>query len=261
MNRTSLLIGAMALGLAAATQADTRLEFSDESGLSTFSIQGNRIRMDNEDGTYTLFDAGSRELTVVEPGEQRFYRMDAETMKQQGQRISEQMQQMREQMEQQLQSLPEEQREMMRQQMEQMMQSQMPAQDSAPADVSIQRGGAGSVAGVRCDWVAVLADGNPVQRVCLADSSALGMSGGDMKTLRAMFATFADMASSFGGEMDAPAPVQVLERFDGVPVKGTDANGTVEWALRSVDQAELDADRFRVPAGYREFDGFSMEAQ
>jgi len=264
MKRMSLLLaGILAVSVPAA--ADTRLDFSTgEGGVSQFTIKGDRIRMQEpDDQVVTLFDGEARELLVIEPANRRYYRMDAAKMKQQGQQVSEQMRQMREQMEQQLQNLPEEQRAMMREQMQQMMQSQMPEQQGAPRNVRIERGGSDRVAGVACERVTVYADGNVSQRLCLADVDGLGIPAADMRTLRAMFSMFAEMAVGFGAagdDMDAPAPARVLQEFAGVPIEGKDADGNVEWALQSVREVDADAADFRVPGGYREVDPFSMGA-
>lgn len=262
MNRRALAVAALVLAASATAHADTRLSFTTEDGgVSQFSIKGDRIRVEDKgDDVISLFDATARELIVIEPAGRRYYRMDAERMKQQGRQVSEQMRQMREQMEQQLENLPEEQREMMREQMEQMMQSQMPEGQGAPAEVRLERGGRGSVAGVACERVTVYADGSVAQRLCIADAGSLDMSESDMNTLRSVFSMLAEMAASFGdaADMDAPAPAQVLDEFGGVPIEGLDAQGNVEWRLQSVDRGGLDAAAFRVPAGYKEVDPMSM---
>ena len=152
---------------------------------------------------------------------------------------------------------------MMREQMEQMMQSQMAGQQDSPRNVRIERGGSDRVAGIECQRVTVYANGDVSQRLCLADIGSLGIPAADMRTLRAMFSTFAEMAVGFGSsgeDMDAPAPARVLQEFGGIPIEGTDADGSVEWALQSVREIDADGADFQVPNGYREVDPFSMGA-
>ncbi len=261
MSRTILALAATALLMSAGAHADTRMSFSTgDSDLSRIAIKGDRVRMEGGDReTVTLFDATGRKMTVIEPAERRYYRMDAETVKRQGRQVSEQMRQAREQMEQQLQNVPEEQREMMREQMEQMLESQMPEAGAEPADIRIERGGGGRVAGVACERVTVHEGGSVAQRLCIAEASELGMSGSDMGTLRSLFSMLAEIAASFGagGHSSAPAPARVLDEFGGIPIEATDAQGNVEWALQSVEDTDLDAETFRVPSGYREVEPFS----
>lgn len=250
------------LSLAAGTAAaDTRMSYSTPGGSSPqIAIKGDQIRMEGSDRGrgITLFDASSRQITVIDPSKRRYYRMDAESMKQQGRQMSEQMRQMRKQMEQQMENMPEEQRKMMRKQMEQMMPDQ-PAAGSG-GDVRFESSGeSASVSGVSCEISTVYRDGQPIQRVCIAAPGSLGMASGDRDTLRALFAFLQDMASSFGGtHMGAQVPAKMMETFDGVPIRSEDLQGQQSWTLQNVETGSIDASEFSIPSGYSEVEPFSM---
>jgi hypothetical protein len=248
-----------AISLAAGTAAaDTRMSYSTPGGSSPqIAIKGDQIRMEGNDRGrgITLFDASSRQMTVIDPSKRNYYRMDAESMKQQGRQMSEQMRQMREQMEKQLENMPEEQRKMMRKQMEQMMPEQ-----PAGGDVRFESSGESDrVAGISCEISTVYRDGQPIQRVCIAAPDSLGMASGDRDTLRALFTFLQDMASSFGGShMGAQVPAKMMETFDGVPIRSEDLQGKQSWTLQNVETGRIDASEFSIPSGYSEVEPFSM---
>jgi len=240
--------------------ADTRMSYSTPGGSTPqITIKGDKIRMEGDARSrgVTIFDASAREMIVIDPSKQSYYRMDGESMKAQGRQMSEQMRQMREEMERQLENLPEEQRAMMRQQMEQMMPEQ-PAAETG--HIRFERTGENaSVAGVECEVSVVRRDGQPVQRVCIAAPGSLGMSGGDRDTLRSLFSFLHEVASSFGGaHMGAQVPAKMMENLDGVPIRSEDLQGEQSWTLQSVETGSVDAGQFGIPAGYREVDPFSM---
>ncbi|MDZ7828677.1 MAG: DUF4412 domain-containing protein [Halofilum sp. (in: g-proteobacteria)] len=251
-----------AISLATGTAAaDTRMSYSTPGGSSPqIAIKGDQIRMEGSDRGrgITLFDASSRQMTVIDPSKRNYYRMDAESMKQQGRQMSEQMRQMREQMEKQLENMPEEQRKMMRKQMEQMMPDQPAA--SAGGEVRFESSGESArVAGIACEISTVYREGEPIQRVCIASPGSLGMSSGDRDTLRSLFSFLQEMASSFGGaHMGAQVPAKMMETFDGVPIRSEDLQGQKSWTLRNVETGNIDAAEFSIPSGYTEVEPFSM---
>jgi len=255
------LLAAVSLAATPAA-ADTRMSYSTPDGSSPqIAIKGDQVRMEgNARGrAITLFDASSRQMTVIEPSKRSYYRMDAESMKQQGRQVSEQMRQMREQMEKQLANMPEEQREMMRKQMEQMMPEQ-PAAD-AGGDIRFESSGESArVAGIACEISTVYREGQPIQRVCIAAPGSLGMSSGDRDTLRSLFGFLQDMASSFGGaRMGAQVPAKMMEAFDGVPIRSEDLQGGNSWTLQDVETGSIDSSEFSIPSGYSEVEPFSMD--
>lgn len=260
MNRIAIVTSILCLAASATVNADTRMAFSTGQGdASQFSIKGDRIRMEGggNGDAITLFDASSKRLTVIEPFEQSYYHMDAETMQRQSQRVSEQMKQMRKQMEQQMENMPEEQREMMRKQMEQMM-PESAARPEQPANLRIERRGRhAEVAGIRCEKVTVHADDKPVHRACVATADSLGMPSSDMSTLRSLFGMLDEMAVGFGGGSAAQAPARVVDELGGVPVQADDLESGTSWKLQDVRTDTIDASEFEIPAGYQEVDPFS----
>lgn len=260
MNRIATAIATLCLVMSTAVNADTRMTFSTGQGeVSQFSIKGDRIRMEGGDNgdAITLFDASSKRLTVVEPFEQSYYHMDAETIQRQSRQMSEQMQQLRKQMEQQMENMPEEQREMMRKQMEQMM-PENTGQQEKPANLRIERRGRhASVAGIQCEKVTVHADNKPVHQACVATADSLGMPRSDVSTLRSLFAMLDEMAVGFGGGTAAQAPARVVDELGGVPIQADDLEGDAGWTLQDIRSDTIDASDFEIPAGYREVDPFS----
>lgn len=260
MRATTAMAFALIL-VAGHAAADVRMSYTTPGGSTPqIAIKGNQVRMDGGAGArgMTLFDAESRRMTVIDRSSRRYYRMDAETMRRQGERMSAQMRQMREQMEQQLKNLPEAQREQMRAQMEQMM----PQRSAADGDVELRferTGEQDRVAGIRCEVTTVYRDGEPAQRVCIAPADSLGMTGADRASLRALYGFLQEMAGSFGGaHMGAQMPAQMMQDADGVPIRATDLDGQQSWALERIETGRIDADEFEVPAGYREAEPFSM---
>lgn len=260
MKRFVIAIAACSLAVSLAVHAGTRMTFATGEGeVSRFSIKGDRIRMEGgSDGdAITLFDASEERLTVIEPFEQRYYQMDAETMRRQGERVSQQMQALRRQMEQQMENMPEEQREKMRQQMERMMPDNAGRQK--PVNLRVERGGGhASVAGVRCEKVTVYGDDRPLHQACVASADSLGMSRSDMATMQSLFGMLDEMAVGFGGDRaSAQAPAKLVEEMNGIPIQARDVEGGAEWMLQDVRSDDLDAGDFEIPAGYQQVDPFS----
>lgn len=261
MHRTMIVAATLSLGMAIGAHADTRMSFSTQQGdASLFSIKGDRIRMEGgeNENAVTLYDASENRLTIIDPSEQSYYRMDAESMQQQSQRMSEQMEQVRKQMEQQMENMPEEQREQMRQQMEQMMPDNQAGQEE-PADLRIERSGERSrVAGIECEHVTVHGDGKPIHRACVASTDSIGMSSSDISTLKSLFGMLDDMAAGFGGQSaGAHAPGLIVDELDGLPIQAKDLESDATWTLQDVQSDDLDAADFEIPAGYQKIDPFS----
>jgi len=253
-----VLFAALSLAFAGAA-ADTRMIYSTPGGSTPkITIKGDWIRMegDAQSRGITLFDASTDEMTVIDPAKQNYYRMNAESVKEQGRQLSEQLRRMREQMERQLESLPEEQREMMRRQMEQMMPDQAAAETG---DIRFERTGENaSVAGIDCEISVVRHDGQPVQRVCVAAPGNLGMSHSDRDTLRSLFSFLQEVATNLGGgHMGARVPARMMENLDGVPIRTEDLEGGQSWTLQSVETGSVDAGQFSIPSNYKEVEPFS----
>jgi hypothetical protein len=153
-------------------------------------------------------------------------------------------------MKEQMASLPPEQRKMM----EKMMGNQLGAfegKEAAPAMAYVNMGDGGKVAG----WSTVkyhgTLDGKKVSEVWAVPASAVKVGPAEMKTMESMMGFFREIAGKFGA--DSMTTIGPEGGLDGIPVKVViHSNGAPAstYMVTSIEQRELPASDFEVPAGY-----------
>lgn len=229
------------------------------AGTVVISSQGSMTRMDvisaASGGSATMiFNGSTDELTILEPGEMRYFVMTRAQMD----AMAVQMTAAMKQMEASLAAMPPEQRAMA----EKMMQGRMPApQPSRPASTVSKSGGSDTVAGHDCENYVVNSGGRKIRDMCVTDWDEID-GGRDVADALMEFADFfASMRESFsgmGGMADVSQQQDMFEHLKalgGYPVlsRDYDETGAVtsESRVTSARQENVDESIFRPPPGYQ----------
>lgn len=226
--------------------ADTRIAYVDENTGATRSvltISDGRARMDDAaDTSYTLFDADTGALTLVDPQEKTFTVMDRAAMEEFSAEVGSAMAELRAQLE----SMPPEQRAMM----EKMMGG---AADAGKAMLQTEirhTGKSATQGGHDCETVIFSVGGIARTELCVVDHDEIDMPDEDRATMNAMYAGMQAMAdsmmSAFGAE-----PTPDMETLGGMPVYVKQDNEASGMVLKDVTHKAVDAALFAIPDGYR----------
>jgi hypothetical protein len=124
-----------------------------------------------------------------------------------------------------------------------------------PARVA-KAGQAKRIAGVACQPMTLVQGKKTAAEVCVADPKALRLAEDDNATLRGLIALTQKVAARAQGvaaQFGFPLPAEGLNELAGVPLEVRDYSGKrpLTLVLSRVSGAELTADPFQVPAGYR----------
>src|SRR5699024_7980294 len=127
-----------------------------------------------------LYREQSNTIFAVNPAKKSFTRMDESVAT----ALQRQMAALRDKIETRIQQLPPEQRDVARA----AMAEQIPGFSNKPQDVSLDRTGqTDEVAGIECEIVQVIRNGQPAERMCVASAAALDMTEDGFQTMTAMF--------------------------------------------------------------------------
>ena len=254
MHARVLLI--LPLLLPALARADMTLKYANEAlpdSETLIQVKGTKVLMGDR-SSKMLFQDGKREITIIDHRSRTFMVMDEAAAKELEQRMGDAQQQMNammQQMEQQMQNMSEEQRAQMRQ----MMAGRMPPGAARePVTTTVQQQGQDTVAGVTCTKLMVLVNGKPSGDVCVARAGVLGLETKDYNTLVSATETVRKLMERMSGQHNNEAVTMNLHAMKGIPVRMRDLIGGDVSTLVARSSAELSADEFRVPDGYRKRD-------
>jgi hypothetical protein len=226
-------------------------------------VQDGMVRVDGDtmgggEATAMIFRDG--EMLIVNPSQRSFYRLNEASMAELGAslgQVNEQVSAAMQQMQAQLANLPPEQREMM----ERMMKDRMPnlaamAQAAAPT-MRIEEGGRQSVGSYTCTDYTMFADDNKVQEMCAADYDDVPGAEDVAAALSSMQGFFQSLRDAVQSPLlsGMQNPFDLMTQIDGFPVRTrVYINGTMqqEMTLSNVEQRNIEASLFAVPAGYEE---------
>lgn len=226
---------AVILLLPASVFADVEMRYSD--GTVGLISDGRVVFGDDEDKI--LYEPGEEGLIVISSRDRTWMRLEPGF-------VSDMAAQVQTQMDAMLADMPPEQRAMVEAQMKGMM-PQMPQEMPA---MQIRRTGASDeVAGYDCDEAEIgFDDGTVEEVVCIASARELGISNRDYEALVAAMQGMADMASLNPNSK----PQADFTSMGGIPIRTRGPNVGEPSELVSLDTSSIDAERLRVPDGYRE---------
>jgi hypothetical protein len=189
-------------------------------------------------GNYVLLQPGKETFIVVNDADKTYMEVQQDIAKQIADMMAAQMEKM-------MAEIPPEQREMLKK----TMQGMMPGQQE-PVEKTIRRTGKEStVAGFDCSEIEVSTPGGGAEElICVASADELDISDDDYAALVGAMKAMAQMAQI--GNRGA-----ALTNFDdmgGIPIRTQGANGRKISELVGLSNDSIPADRFEVPAGYRE---------
>lgn len=233
--------------LAVPALADTRIRYVDEKTGETTSqllVKDGKVRMDNARGnSYTLFDAATNTLTIVNPSEGTYQVLDEAALDRMSGQMNDAMAEMRKQLEQ----MPAEQRKMM----EKMMGGAMNMGKSM-IEMKVDRTGKTlEKAGYDCRQVFLSIGTIGRQELCVVDQGSIEINGEDRETLDAMQAYM----RKFAEKMSQGMGVNVIADYDslgGFPVYMKQDRERTGQVLDEVTRVEIEAAELAVPAGYRQ---------
>lgn len=247
--RNAITLGLVLLFLLpAAAFADTTMHFALQkpggAGRSTVYVRPGEVRSNNSHGTWMLYKAGSNTLYVVQPKSKSYIRVDRDKIRRLGKRMA----QARKRYRAELKKVPPKQREKIEKSIGPMLRS--PAQRQP---LRLHTGGATHrVGGVACRSGRISQGGKVLQRICIAEPAALGMSRKEFESLKGLYRLMADLDATTGF---GPGPMPDLGRLDGVPISLRSARGGESQRLTTVNHKKLSASLFALPSGYKEASG------
>lgn len=250
--KITLVTLALAAALPATTVlADARIDFRSTEG-SGASIQSvyvghGKLRTDADAGSSVIMDPAAREMIILQHAQRKYIRMGREQIAQMSGALDAAMAQM----EQAMANMPPE----ARAQMQGMMGAALGGAGGQPMVKVVETGRSDTVAGHSCRIYETQMQGRAISETCMGGVNVLtGLSAADRATLDGALAMSKELAESLSqgplGSMVDLGPFQA-----GLfPLRVTDIeNGrrsTSEFA--GIDTGSLPADKFAVPAGYRE---------
>jgi len=240
-----LLSAAFALSslLPAVSVADTTMIYKEGAGQNMLRVAGGRVRFDNhQDGSYMLFNAARREMTMVEPAKREFSVMDEATLD----ALQSSLDGMASQIEAQMAGLPPE----MRAQMRQMMGGVLPDPEAQKTVRIEATGRKGEAAGFKCEYSRVLINNAVRSEACLAPADRLDFPAADAQAVRDWLGFARMMAEKASRYVDIDAAV--FGDGSQVPLIYHDVDSQTQGILKEVSHAAVDPGLMDVPAGFRE---------
>lgn len=236
-----ILAGSLMTGVAV---ADTTLIYQTEGGKenSRMMLTDGKVKITNQSdaNTAVIFDAKNTSFTIVNHDEKSYMVFGEKEIEALGD-VSKMMDKM---INEQLAQLPAAQREQMRGMMESMIKSKMPKQ--APLPSYSKSGDSDNYNGFDCDVVIKSTQGKGKEEFCVTDYSRLGVSASEYGTISSFMKIAEKMAAQFGQDqsMNFDSIGQVLPVY----YKMMDEKAF----LSDVDNSQLPADTFVMPAGYKQ---------
>lgn len=241
INTAGLILLAGVGAWTAVAQADTTLTYQGASGVFTVDMQPGAVRIDDASRQWQLYQDDAKAIFSVDPDARSYTRLDRDAASAIGERVDD----LRAQIESRVQELPAEQQATAR---AAMLQS-MPGLDTRDQKIGLDRTGQDdSVAGVTCEVVQVVRDGQPAETLCVASADALGISADTFASVKSMFSLMETLLAGTGFET-AGLPYLSLS---GMPVRFTDNNTGEQRELTDVTHEALPKTRFSLPDSYIE---------
>lgn len=237
-----LCLAAIGLCFGPGVLADTKVTY--ESGgaeASSIAVQGDLVRWEMSGGVRDshsmLYDNKKKKLSIVDLENKQIHEMDESTFAKLRAMRAE-MQPMMEQMRQQLKNMSPEQRRMMEKQMPQLQAKQ----GGGKSSITARLGKKTKIKGYPCQVVDMLFNDQALHQMCVAEPAAVGISGGDYKTMLGMFDFMDKMAQA-----SPMAPKRFGGMLKGVPVQMKDLGTGKVQTVKSVSNARLSKDTFTLP--------------
>jgi hypothetical protein len=200
---------------------------------------------------YVIYDTGSRTITYVEPGRQRYTQVTEAELQSGMQTAANIRETVAPYLDDLLAGLTAEQRSMIERRMGAVPGA--PAAGRAPAvNLKAIARGRHSIAGLHCRASRILKNGQPAAEVCMATAASGKLSRQDFSTLDAMVSFSRSMAPGARGMLgDLADPLQFLATdIDGVPVAVRDLEHGKRYQVTTVSNAALPDALFN---SYRKF--------
>lgn len=222
--------------------ADVTLSYKqngNDSQAFEISIKPPMMRMNEVDGFWMLYDGNIDTLFAVDPGRQKYTRINRERAAMMGGMVNAAQAKMKEMMK----NMTPEQRAMMEQAMGRAMPSEAP--DSQYKLTGENR----SIDRKKCKVGQLLVDGKVEHEFCVATPKTVGVMPEDYAVMTKMFelmSALRDAAGSYFGRA-IPDP----KDLNGVAIESRSNNGDHQ-ILDDVSHKKLDAALFKLPSGYEE---------
>ncbi|MEJ2060134.1 MAG: hypothetical protein P8Y64_06565 [Gammaproteobacteria bacterium] len=222
---------------------------------SRIDIHNDRLRLTSRDAQgqrqIILFDAGKRQLTVLDPARKTYLELDEATLARQMAALKQMRSQMRALMKAQIAKLPPEQRE----QAEARLQQQQASTADKEPDITLhQLSKRNRLLGVSCRELEVHYDGKPKSRVCLASAKNAGLTPSDAATLQGLYVFLEHLQASamhnLAGPTRTAAPPQLMKRLNGVAMRIQPLPQGEATHVVKLEHQPLPADTFVIPEGY-----------
>ncbi len=239
----------LALLPAGAAHAGTVVEStSSVNGPQTLTVAGDRVRIDpaRAGAPAMLFDAGRGRLVLLNRPASQYNVIAVERLEALEARVAEQ----RERMQRTIEDADDDERERLQRRLD-----RLPQVDGAGAIRIETTGEATRINGFDCERAGARDDGEPTHRLCISRVSDLGLTETTAATLRELFDFLARMRTLLGS---GPAPFDArllqatLEQADAFPVRIERIDDGTNWTVRSVESADVPAERFEVPGDFTE---------
>jgi len=222
------------------------------------TIDGNFLRLDTEyqggdtPNASVIFQGDRQIMLALDHSRKEVIQFDREALRKVGDQVSQAMKEMEKQMA----GLPPEQRKMM----EEMMKGKLPtAAPTAPGpnfDVK-KTSEQGTTNGYPWTKYEVYRDGEKVREHLVTEWSELEMGEGMLGVFEDMGQFMRELTDSMGGMVPMENPFEEVSNLNGFPVVSRDFKGetvTSEAILKTVSVVEVDLDKFKAPAGYKQTD-------
>lgn len=232
---------AVLLGMSGAASADTLLQYSSgKAGGSAKSVKmyvrPGVIRISNAGDRYMLYKNDQNTLYIVQPSKKIYTAVDSASIKVLAQRMAKVRQRYREE----IKKLPQDKRQQVEKQLGPLMQK-----NDQPV-VFTRTGGTESVSGYHCAKGVAKRGGVVLQKLCVASSTALGMTGREYGTVQQMYQLMAKLEQATGFVQGAPD----IASLNGIPISLTQVNTSTTQTLENVDHRRYPDSLYELPKNF-----------
>ncbi len=221
---------------------------SSVNGPQTLAVAEDRVRIDpaRTGAPAMLFDAGRGRLVLLNRPARQYNVITVDRMEVLEARVAEQ----RARMQRTIEGADEDDRERLQRRLD-----RLPEVDGSAAIRIETNGEATRINGFDCERATAWDGGARTHRLCISRVDDLGLTATAANTLRQLFDFLARMRNLLGS---GPAPFDArllqatLAQAEAFPVRIEHIADGTSWTIRSVDTADIPAERFEVPGGFTE---------